>query len=404
MDIALLAVALGCGGGDDRGGAGDAGRIDAGRIDGGDLPGGPDGGASCAGAPEPVRHLVTAELERPVYLTSPPGDQRLFVLEQWAGLVRIIDGDQLLAAPFLDLSVEVDTPSGERGLLGLAFHPDYAQNGRFFVTFTANRDTDPIKDLVLAELAVSQDDPNRADPGMMREILFVPANERGHYGAQIAFGADGMLYLAVGDVDQPLNPTGSAQSLDSLAGKMLRIDVGDAPGDYSAPPDNPFIGQGREEIWAYGLRQPWRWAFDGDNLFIADVGHLQIEEVDALPVSQAAGANFGWAVMEGTICSGVSCDVDAVLPVHEYEHAGPSAIIGGYVYRGAALPCLRGRYFYSDHKLGDVRSFVLEGDQAVDHMEHPSLKSSLITSFGQDAAGELYILELEGSVYRIAPE
>jgi len=362
------------------------------------------GGPACASAPAPMRQLVTSELDRPVFLTSPPGDQRLFVLEQWTGLVRIIDGGELLDAPFLDLSAELDTPSGERGLLGLAFHPGYADNGRFFVTFTANRDAEPIKDYVLAEFAVSEDDPNRAEPEAVGEILFVPANVRGHYGAQIAFGDDGMLYAAVGDLDEPNNPTGSAQSLDSLAGKLLRIDVGDAPGDYSAPPDNPFIGEGREEIWAYGLRQPWRWAFDGDTIYIADVGHLQIEEIDALPISEAAGANFGWARMEGSLCTTESCELAAILPVHEYEHEGPSAIIGGYVYRGSAMPCLQGRYFYSDHKLGDVHSFLLADGQPTDHEVHSTLQSSLISSFGQDDAGELYILELTGGVYRLVAE
>jgi glucose/arabinose dehydrogenase len=253
------------------------------------------------------------------------------------------------------------------------------------------------------------EDPNVAEPAVVEEILFAPADGRANYGGHIAFGQDGMLYAAFGDMDAANNPTGSAQSLDSLSGKLIRMDVGDAPGDYSAPADNPFVGEGREEIWAYGLRQPWRWSFDSEtgDIYIGDVGHAEIEEINALSTSEAKGKNFGWAEIEGP-CEGDGCKLGAVEPVHQYAHEGgaPRAVIGGYVYRGSAMPCLRGRYFYSDHETGDVSSFVLVGGQAAGHEVHAALESTLLSAFGQDGNGELYLIEFDledGSVFRLAP-
>lgn len=402
--VLLVALAAGCGGGDDGGGGGGGGGDDGGPSA---LP---DADPSCAAAPAPARELVTAVDGRPIYLTAPAGDDRLFVIDQKLG-VRIIDaGGQLLATPFLDLSDIVQFQSGDyTGVLGLAFHPDYAANGRFFVTYTANLGGSSAEDLVLAEYAVS-DDPDLADPEPVGDpILFGEATLRGHYGGQIAFGPDGMLYAAFGDMDAEQNPTGSAQDLGSLAGKLLRVDVGDAPGAWRVPDDNPFVDQAgaRGEIYAYGLRVPWRWAFDAatGDIYIADVGGDEVEEVDLRAPGELAGSNFGWAIYEGSLCRDQPCDLEGVPPVFSYAHDGeaPAAIIGGVVYRGDALPCLAGRYFFADHETGVVKSFALAGAQAAGVEEYAGLRSFLPTSFGLDGAGEMYVLEYEGDVYRIVP-
>lgn len=406
------ALVAACGGGDD---GGDNGGGDDGGI--ADLP---DADPSCAEAPAPARELVVTlpppggDLPpAPIYLTAPAGDDRLFIVEQKRG-IRIVDaGGELLATPFLDLSDIVEFQSGSyTGVLGLAFHPNYASNGRFFVSYTENRGGSTVEDVVLAEYGVS-DDPDVADPDPVGDpILFGVSTERGHYGGQIQFGPDGMLYAAFGDMDgEGGNMSGSAQDLGELAGKILRVDVGSTPGDWSVPDDNPFASQGgaRGEIYAYGLRVPWRFAFDPQTeaMFVADVGQNRVEEVNVVTPARASGANFGWAIVEGSLCVDDPCDAEGVAPVFAYEHDGeaPAAIIGGFVYRGSAMPCLGGRYFYSDHETGDVKSFALNASgQAAGHEEYPALRSSLVTSFGLDGAGEMYILELEGDVFKIAPE
>ena len=411
--VLVAALAAGCGGGDDDGGSGDNG--DQGGGDDGGLPGLPDADPSCAGAPAPARVPVATGLDRPIFLTAPAGDDRLFIIEEQAGLIRIIDaGGELLATPFLDLSDVVQFPDSQyQGVLGLAFHPDYAANGRFFVTYTEDRGGSSEKDLVLSEFAVSED-PNVAEPTAVGEpILFGVATARGHYGGQIAFGPDDMLYAAFGDMDSEtgVNESGSAQDLGNLAGKILRIDTGDAVGEASVPDDNPFVDQGgaRGEVFAYGLRVPWRWAFDSTtgDFFVADVGNHRVEEVNVVPSGELSGTNFGWAIVEGTLCVDEPCDAEGVQPAYAYDHEGgaPRAIIGGVVYRGSALSCLGGRYFFADHETGTVQSFALNGSgQAAGLEEHAALRSSLITSFGTDGHGEMYILELEGDVFRIVPE
>ena len=408
--IALAALLAACGGDDDGGGEGG----DAADDDGGG-PELPDADPSCATAPAPARvPVVTLPGEaRPIYLTAPVGDDRLFIVDQKLGIRMVDASGELVATPFLDLSDIVQFQTGSyHGVAGLAFHPDYAANGRFFVTYTDSMGGSGALDLVLAEYAVS-DDPDVAQPDPVGEpILFAIATANGHYGGQIQFGPDGMLYAAFGDMDgEGGNPSGSAQDLGELAGKILRVDVGDQPGDRAVPDDNPFVDQGgaRGEIYAYGLRVPWRFAFDSqtDELFVADVGQNRVEEVTALTPAQASGANFGWAIVEGSLCVDDPCDAEGVTPTYAYEHDGeaPAAIIGGFVYRGSAMPCLGGRYFYADHETGEVKSFALNASgQAAGHQDYPALRSSLITSFGLDGAGEMYILELEGDIFKIAPE
>jgi glucose/arabinose dehydrogenase len=406
--VALLAGLLGaCGGADDGSTGGDHGGGD----DGG-LPDLPDADPSCVGAPSPAR-VPVASLgadSRPIFLTAPAGDDRLFIVEQKMG-VRIVDaGGEPLATPFLDLSDIVQFQTGDyTGVLGLAFHPDYAENGRFFVTYTQDQGGSSTEDLVLAEFAVS-DDPDVAEPDPVGEpIFFGTATAHGHYGGQIGFGPDGMLYAGFGDMDgEGGNMSGSAQDLGELAGKILRVDVGDAAGERMVPADNPFVDQGgaRGEVFAYGLRVPWRWSFDSmtGDFFVADVGQNRVEEVNVRAAGELAGTNFGWAIVEGTLCVKEPCDAEGVTPAFAYQHEGgaPAAIIGGVVYRGSQMACLAGRYFFADHATGTVRSFALDASgQAAGLEEYPDLRSSLVTSFGVDGRGEMYILELEGEVFRV---
>jgi glucose/arabinose dehydrogenase len=346
---------------------------------------------------------IATGLSFPLYLTSPPGDERLFIVER-GGAIRIRKSDGLVDAPFLDLTAQVST-DGERGLLGLAFPADYAASGRFVVHYT-NLEGD-----TRVSLFRVSDDPDLADPASESVLLAVDQPFSNHNGGQIAFGPDGFLYVGLGDGGSSGDPEGHGQRLDELLGSILRIDVaGGAP--YVVPPDNPFVATAgaRPEIWSLGLRNPWRFTFDratGD-LYIADVGQSQWEEIDYSPAPDAGrGANYGWSRMEGMHCFGAAgCDPAAfVLPVLEYDHGSGCSVTGGAVYRGAAIPELQGHYFYADFCQGWVRSFRVEGGQAVDQAEWPTLRpGGIVPSFGEDAAGELYVLTGEGGVFKIVPQ
>lgn len=353
---------------------------------------GPDG--------EPTLVEVADGLAFPVHLTSPPGDPRLFVVEK-SGAIRVIRDAQVLQTPFLDLRGEVSGGS-EQGLLSLAFHPGYASNGRFFVDFT-NR----AGDTRVVEYRVSAD-PDRADPAPARTILEVDQPFANHNGGLLVFGPDGMLYVGLGDGGSGGDPQGNGQNVGTLLGKILRIDV-DAGTPYAIPPDNPFADQAgaRGEIWAFGLRNPWRFSFDRvtGELFIADVGQNEIEEVNTR-LGDDGGVNYGWNVMEGSACfRDDDCDrTGLALPVVEYDHGEGCSVTGGFVYRGDALPELQGHYFFSDFCSGFVRSFRLAGGAAVEERNWPELEpGGSVSSFGEDAEGELYLLTREGSVHRIAP-
>lgn len=343
---------------------------------------------------------VAAGLASPVFLTAPTEDERLFVIEQ-AGRVRIIEGGSLLEAPFLDIVSRVRS-GGERGLLGLAFHPRYASNGFFYLNYTdRNGDT-------RVERHTVSNDRNRADPASALLILAVAQPFGNHNGGMIAFGPDGMLYIGMGDGGSGGDPQGNGQNRGTLLGALLRIDVdGDTP--YAIPADNPFVGQAgvRPEIWAYGLRNPWRFAFDrgADLLYIADVGQNAFEEVNAVD-SRTPGLNYGWKIMEGAHCFGSSnCSQSGlVLPVVEYGHGDGCSVTGGFAYRGSALPALHGHYFYADYCSGWVRSFRLEGDRVADETQWSFGNIGSIPSFGEDSAGELYVLTGQGTVYRIVPD
>jgi glucose/arabinose dehydrogenase len=354
--------------------------------------------------PVPVGlEAVATGLAFPLYLTAPPGDPRLFIVEK-GGAIRVVRDGAPLAAPFLDLGGQVST-GGEQGLLGLAFPPDYMTSGRFFVHYT-----DLAGDTRLSGFRVSAD-PDVADPASEAVIFTADQPFGNHNGGQIAFGPDGYLYLGLGDGGGAGDPLGNGQSLAEPLGAILRIDpAGGTP--YAVPADNPFVGAegARPEIWSYGLRNPWRFSFDrgtGD-LYVGDVGQGQWEEIDVATAAEGGGRgiNYGWSIMEGRHClSGDSCTPEGLaLPVVEYGHGSGCSVTGGYVYRGAAIPALQGHYFYADYCRGWVRSFRLEGGAAVDEAEWSTLRpGGPVASFGEDAAGELYVVAGGGQVFRIVP-
>ena len=343
---------------------------------------------------------VASGLDEPLYVTAPPGDpSRLFVVEQ-TGRIRVVTGAVLRGAPFLDLSSAVSC-CGERGLLGLAFHPDYAVNGRFFVNYT-----DVDGDTVVAEFMRGAD-PEVADPAPRRVLFTVEQPFANHNGGMLAFGPDGLLYVGLGDGGGEGDPFGNAQRLDTKLGKILRIDV-----DTHPTPPSGNVGGGDPDVWDFGLRNPWRFSFDratGD-LYIGDVGQDSFEEIDVEPRGQG-GRNYGWNVTEGLHCfRAASCDTAGItLPVTEYDHgSGDCSVTGGYVYRGAAIPELSGRYLYGDFCSNRVRSFVWDGAAATDARELTAdLETDVlgaITSFGEDAAGEVLIVDRRGAIFRIVRE
>lgn len=354
-----------------------------------------------AGLPALRLAPVASGLDQPLFLTFAPGDaSRLFVVEQ-TGRIRVVRDGVLLDAPFVNLSGRVSC-CGERGLLGLAFHPDYARNGRFFVNFTnVDGDTEVI------ELARSSD-PDLASPATIRGFFTVEQPFANHNGGMLAFGPDGYLYVGLGDGGAAGDPQNNAQNPNVKLGKILRIDV-DA---YPEPPPGNAPG-GDPDVLHRGLRNPWRFSFDratGD-LFIGDVGQNRFEEIDVAPAG-AGGLNFGWRVMEASQCYQPrdACDRSGlVLPVVEYDRDAGCSVTGGYVYRGAALPGLVGRYLYADYCSNRVFSFRWSGGAASDSVEltgdlDPDGVLQGITSFGEDAAGELYLTSQGGSVFRIEAE
>ena len=352
---------------------------------------------------------IGAGLGFPVYLTSPPGDERLFIVEK-GGTIRIRTPGGFVAEPFLDISRQI-TADGEQGLLGMAFPPDYATSGRFVVHYT-NLEGD-----TRVSLFRVSSNPDAADPLSETVLLAEDQPFSNHKGGQITFGPDGFLYIGLGDGGSGGDPGDRAQRLDEPLGSILRIDIAgpSATGaPYSVPADNPFAQtpNARSEIWSYGLRNPWRFSFDratGD-LFIGDVGQNEWEEVNWSPAAEGAGrgVNFGWNRMEGRHCyQADACDqTGLVLPILEYGHDNiVCSVTGGYVYRGTAIPELQGHYFYGDFCGGFVRSFPVEGGAVVDEFDWPTLRpGGTISSFAEDAAGELYVLISEGRVFKIVPQ
>jgi glucose/arabinose dehydrogenase len=371
--------------------------------------------------------LVASGFTRPIALTSPPGDfDRLFVTEQ-DGAIRIVKDGSVLPTPFLDLSALTLSPSDggshwERGLLSLVFHPNYASNGFFFVNYTTNAG-----DTVIARYTVSGDE-DIADPASAQIFLTAAQPYRNHNGGTLLFkpgDSNNYLYITLGDGGSGNDPEDNGQDLTSKLGKILRVDV-DAgppadPANPNTPGDNPFedgAGPNEDSIWAYGLRNPYRVSFDrqtGD-LYIGDVGQVALEEISFQAANSVGGENYGWSIFEGTRCNTDAagrvvtqqdCDDLAghIPPIYEYGRSDGVAVIGGYVYRGSAIPSLQGHYFFADNGTGRIWSFVYDGATVTDFVERTGEAAPAgmsISSFGEDAAGELYVVDLGGgAVYRI---
>ena len=346
--------------------------------------------------------LVAKGFSEPTFVTNAgDGSGRLFVLEK-AGVIRIVKDGQVQAEPFLDIHTLVDSEATERGLLGLAFHPRFEQNGRFFVAYTASNSqhADTLAEYHVATGAA------KADPASGKVMLAIPDKYPNHNGGMLAFGPDGYLYFGTGDGGGAGDPDRTAQDLGAYLGKILRLDVdGGAP--YAIPKDNPFAAKAgaKPEVWAYGLRNPWRFSFDrktGD-VWIGDVGQDEVEEVDLQLAASKGGENYGWSALEGTHCfrPKTACDASGkVPPVFEYTHDEGCSITGGYVYRGAAVPALAGFYLFTDYCTAELRA--LRGDGAgYAAVDLGALKKGP-SSFGEDEAGEVYVLSYsEGAVYRL---
>ena len=350
---------------------------------------------------------IAQGLSQPVFLTQAPGNRALLFVVEKTGRIRVIRNGALLSTPFLDLTDSVSTGS-EQGLLGLAFPPDYATSGRFYVSYTSPRGPQGGGTSVVERYRVTSK-PELADPASGERLLTVDQPYSNHNGGMLVFGPDGFLYFGLGDGGSGGDPLGTGQDRRDLLGSLLRLDVSGA-GGYVVPPGNPYAGSGvnRPELWNYGLRNPWRFSFDrgtGD-LYIGDVGQNAREEIDVQPAGSAGGENYGWNTMEGFSCyAAASCSqAGLTLPVLDYDHGQGCSVTGGYVYRGTALPTLRGRYFYSDYCAGWIRSFVYSAGVATDQQTHATLATNgSVTSFGEDADGELYVLTQNGVIYRIVP-
>lgn len=336
-----------------------------------------------------IWQLIVSGLERPVDLQA-DGSRRLFVIEK-SGRIRIIENGQLIPTPFLNIEDRVNDSGNEMGLLGLAFHPNYTQNGYFFVNYTGSGG-----DTFISRFQVSGD-PNLANPSSEVNLLRVNQPFQNHNGGGLDFGPDGYLYAGLGDGGAANDPMGNAQKTSNLLGKILRLDV-DSAEPYAIPADNPF----GNEIWAYGLRNPWRIAFDittGD-FYIADVGQGTYEEINYLPVGSPGGFNFGWDLREGMHDFEGSASPELTEPVAEYSHAeGGCSVTGGYVYRGF-MPEWSGIYFYGDYCTGFVWGLIKsDGGWQVQRLFDMDAN---ITSFGQDEAGEVYLVADGGGIYKLA--
>lgn len=356
---------------------------------------------------------VAAGFERPVWAGMPAGSSgKLWVMEQ-AGKVWIVDlaTGQRSEKPFLDIVSDVSRKENEQGLLGLAFAPDFEKTGRFYVDFTD-------KDRHTRIVRFTSADRGSTDPATAEVLLQYDQPFGNHNGGWVGFGPDGMLYIGNGDGGAGDDPHGNGQSLDTLLAKILRIDVSPVTG-YKVPADNPFVRRknARPEIWAYGVRNPWRCSFDrktGD-FWIGDVGQNMWEEVDFMPRGKGAGANYGWRLREGIVANprqgiGGPAPHGAIEPVHVYKHGGGPregmSVTGGYVYRGA-IKELQGRYLFADYQNPRIWSFVLNHGKADDFKDHTDElqpeggRITLIPSFAEDNDGELFIVDHTGTIYRI---
>ena len=335
--------------------------------------------------------MIVSGLNRPVDIQpANDGTGRLFIIEKY-GVIRVFENGQLLESPFLNIDDRVNDSGNEMGLLGLAFHPDYEQNGFFYVNYTGDGgDT---------RISRFQASGNIADPNSEKVLLIIEQPYPNHNGGALAFGPDGYLYAGLGDGGLAGDPQKNGQNTTSLLGKILRLDVNNGE-TYSIPSDNPF----GNEVWAYGLRNPWRISFDrqtGD-LYIGDVGQGQWEEIDYLSADSQGGANFGWSIMEGGHGYDGLAQPDMLLPVAEYSHSeGGCSVTGGYVYRGA-LPEWNGIYLYGDYCSGKIWGLILSNGQWQSQVMFET--GGTITTFGQDESGEIYFASDNGNVYHLTKQ
>lgn len=372
----------------------------------------PDGSVETGQAPVPadiqitVSEVIASGFTRPVQVThAGDGSQRLFVVEQ-IGFIRVIKNGEVLPAPFLDLSGLISC-CAERGLLGVAFHPNYENNGYFYVNYTRKSDWAT----TIARYTVSEN-PAQADPESALTILTIAQPYANHNGGQLAFSPlDGYLYLGMGDGGGKGDPGNRAQNKNVLLGKMLRLDVdGDVP--YAIPPDNPYVGlAGADEIWAIGLRNPWRFSFDrvSGDLYIGDVGQDTWEEIDFQAAHTPGGLNFGWRCQEGRHTYNFSDNCRSAKltePIAEYDHRLGFAIIGGFVYRGRLYPALHGSYFFADSGSGRIWSLRKTGANSWSAPQQELDTDFSISAFGEDEKGELYVVEYAlnggGKIRRLA--
>jgi len=360
---------------------------------------------------------VASALDRPIYVTAPAGDSRLFIVLQ-RGIIKVLKNGTVLPTAFLDIDALIPNPSGndERGLLGLAFSPDYATNGYFWVYYTQQSNGHQ----VVARYQRSAGDPDVADPSSGAIILDMTDPFSNHNGGCMQFGSDGYLYIGTGDGGSAGDPNNNAQNKLALLGKMLRIDVDTFP--YVIPPTNPFFGDGSyaQELWALGYRNPWRWSFDRltHDMVVADVGQNNWEEID-FEAAGSGGHNYGWRLTEGNHCYNPSSNCDdgdpvITYPIYEYSHTVGCSITGGYVYRGSAVPELQGAYFFSDfctptiwtfkYSAGHITEFT---DRTTELAPGGGLSIGTISSFGEDGFGELYICDrgtgANGEIFKIIP-
>jgi len=358
-------------------------------------------GAPSAGGPAPVPagwpqislSRVAGGFDQPVHVAhAGDGSGRIFVVEQ-AGRIRILENGAVLPSPFLDIASRVAC-CGEQGLLSVAFPPGFASKMHFYVNYTRR----PDGATVVARYRVSVDNADVSDPASEEILLTIPQPFSNHNGGQLVFGPDNNLYIGMGDGGGAGDPLGNARNPGTLLGKLLRIDVESGETPYGIPPENPFILTGGylPEIWALGLRNPWRFSFDrltGD-LYIADVGQGAFEEVDFQPAGSPGGQNYGWNVMEGAACynSATCATAGLTLPVATYDHSQGCSVTGGMVYRGAASPDLQGIYFYGDYCSGRIRGLRKNGaGWETAALPVPGDPPMNITTFGEDEAGEVYV-------------
>ncbi|MCC6795235.1 MAG: PQQ-dependent sugar dehydrogenase [Candidatus Hydrogenedentes bacterium] len=359
--------------------------------------------------------LIADGFKQPTYICSEPNDaSRLYVLERSSGKILLIKNGVLQSKPFLNIGDRVSSDrDGEQGLFNLVFPPNFGPDNKFFYVCYSD-----IFGASIVEAYKIGSNPDKAKKGSAKQILEIQGTENIHFAGQMAFGPDGNLYVGRGDGGPADDPLGRGQDKNILLGKLLRIKV-NKDKSYKVPTDNPFVGQSnvKTEIWAYGLRNPWRFSFDrltGD-LYIADVGQNWMEEIDFQPASSTGGENYGWNIAEGLECQGGggTCGTNAGFtpPIHQYGHTGGVAVIGGYVYRGNAIPEMQGRYFFADHGFTTISSFINNAGTVTDLQDHtnelePDGSNTInsISSFGEDADGELYIVDIgDGEIYKIVP-